>query len=326
MSAKETKERILKCTTELILERGGDISNVTIRTIAARAGIGVGLTNHYFSSKEQLIEECIESVFSELFEMLAGNGIVTTAGIDKANNADGKLKVGSELSDDIGNEQKAGFSGVDRNGQKAETEGSDGSEPKAGELADEKDDLLAGLLDPDPEDENDLALSLQETLTAGDDELTAGLAGTDILTENSLSSGILEDDEHGGDEATHRAADLVMNFLIKNEAIAKAALVRDAQNPLAKDYTAKLTDAFAYAMVDHRKFEEIENNDRMTERMKEQFREHIVSEQKLKAFMIMSSIKEALIRREVLKENMQIDLLDEEQRKEYVDSLLEMLY
>ena len=72
MSAKETKDRILKCTTELILERGGDIDNVTIRMIAARAGIGVGLTNHYFESKEQLINECIDKVFSELFDMLTG--------------------------------------------------------------------------------------------------------------------------------------------------------------------------------------------------------------------------------------------------------------
>ncbi|MCR5322576.1 MAG: TetR/AcrR family transcriptional regulator [Lachnospiraceae bacterium] len=210
MSARETKEKILKCTTELILERGGDIGNVTIRTIAARAGIGVGLTNHYFSSKEQLVEECIESVFSELFKILEAR------------------------------------------------------DPK--------------------------------------------------------------DDELGGDEPTRRAARIVLDFLIKNEAIAKAALVRDVQNPMVTDYTAKLTDAFAYAMVDRRKFEEIENNDRMTERMKEQFKEHIVSEQKLKAFMIMSSIKEALIRREVLLSSMHIDLKDDEERSGYIDSLMELLY
>ena len=231
MSAKETKEKILKCTTELILERGGDVSNVTIRTIAARAGIGVGLTNHYFRSKEQLIEECIENVFSQLFELLARNGSETGSG------------------------------------------------------------------------------SVPES-----------------TPEEDLTTGIFEDDEHGGDEATRRAAGTVLDFLIKNEAFAKAALVRDAQDPLADDYTAKLTDAFAYAMVDRRKLEEIENNDRMTDRMKEQFKAHIINEQKMKAFMIMSSIKEALIRREVLKATMDIDLIDDEARSGYVDSLMELLY
>ena len=229
MSAKETKEKILKCTTELILERGGDISNVTIRTIAARAGIGVGLTNHYFESKEQLVEECIESVFAELFEMIVN----------------------------------------------------DGKRPGETDTP----------LDPD----------------------TLGLE-----FDNGLIS--------GSDEATRRIAGLVLDFLIKNEAIAKAALVRDAQNPLNTDYTARLTDAFAYAMVDKKKLDEIENNDRMTDRMKEQFKEHIINDQKLKAFMIMSSVKEALIRREVLKTGMDIDLQDDEQRNRYVDSLMELLY
>ena len=231
MSAKETKDKIIKCTTDLILERGGDISNVTIRTIAARAGIGVGLTNHYFESKEQLIEECIEGVFAELFEMLAG-----------------------------------------------ESKSAEGPEaPKA-----PADGLKAPKTDTD------------------DPELDSGLLS--------------------------RTADRVLEFLIRNEAVAKAALVRDAQNPLDTDYTAKLTDAFAYAMVDKKKLEEIEGNDRMTERMKEQFKQHIINEQKLKAFMIMSSIKEALIRREVLKTGMDIDLKDDGQRSAYIDSLMELLY
>ena len=235
MGAKETKEKILKCTTALILERGGDISNVTIRTIAARAKIGVGLTNHYFESKEQLVEECIESVFSELFEMLTGDpGSVETA-----------------------------------------------------------------VAEPDI---------------------------SDLDVDNELVNTFELSDEGGSDEVMRRTAGMVMDFLIRNEAIAKAALVRDAQNPLKADYTARLTDALAYAMADKRKIDEIENNDRMTDRMKEQFKEHIINEQKMKAFMIMSSIKEALIRREVLKTSMDIDLKDDEQRSGYVDSLMELLY
>ncbi len=184
MSAKETKEKILKCTTELILERGGDISNVTIRTIAARAGIGVGLTNHYFSSKEQLIEECIASVFSELFEQLAGNGIGTAAGIDRPDSADDLLKADPGLPEDIGNGSFIRIS---------ETAGDEEKNnlSEIGELGDEKDDLLAGLLESGTDDEDELSISLQETVPTGNDELTAGLTGTETTAENGLSSGLL---------------------------------------------------------------------------------------------------------------------------------------
>ena len=272
MSAKETKERILKCATELILERGGDISSVTIRTIAARAGIGVGLTNHYFESKDQLIEECIENVFAELFEKLMNDGKRT----EETDTADGTLT-----------------------GSAPEANGRSGWDPLDLELDNE---LLSGLYDM-----NDEEGSLKER----NDQVVNSFEITD---------------ESGSDEATRKTAGLVLDFLIKNEAIAKAALVRDAQNPLQTDYTARLTDAFAYAMVDKKKLNEIKNNDRMTDHMKEQFGEHIINDQKLKAFMIMSSVKEALIRREVLKTSMEIDLNDDTQRGRYVDSLMELLY
>ena len=286
MSAKETKEKILKCTTELILERGGDISNVTIRTIAARAGIGVGLTNHYFESKEQLIEECIENVFSELFDLLINDG---------------------KRAEPAGEEQSTKETVV-------QDKDLSGSEPD--------DELLSGLLegntDPlDPEFDNELLSGLYD---ADNTEGNSEEKNSQVINSLELT------DESGSDEATRRIAGLVLDFLIRNEAIAKAALVRDAQNPLNTDYTARLTDAFAYAMVDKKKLDEIERNGRMTDHMKEQFREHIINDQKLKAFMIMSSIKEALIRREVLKTSMEIDLQDDEQRNRYVDSLMELLY
>ena len=207
MGAQETKEKILKCTTELILERGGDIRGVTIRMIAERAGIGVGLTNHYFSSKEQLVKECIDSVFEELFGILTGK-------------------------------------------KEAET-------------------------------------------------------------------------EPGSDEAIENNAKTVMDFLIGHEAIARAALRRDVENPSENDYTARLVNAFAYAMADPRKIAEIRANDRMTDRMKEQFIEQFVSSQKIKAFMIVSSVKEAFIRRESLKKAFSCDLSDGDARDEFMESLME---
>ncbi|MBP5331919.1 MAG: helix-turn-helix transcriptional regulator [Lachnospiraceae bacterium] len=315
MSAKETKEKILKCTTELILERGGDISNVTIRTIAARAGIGVGLTNHYFESKEQLVEECIESVFAELFEMLTGedrNGAGQDS-LDEPGASQDRLAEGKQDS------PSASQGALPEGKRMCEVSVPSASVP---EDIDVDNELLSGLLgdDPgalDPELDNELINGLYVS-----DENEGRPEENDNQTVNTFE--INEDSR--SDEATRRIAGLVLDFLIRNEAIAKAALVRDAQNPLNTDYTARLTDAFAYAMVDKKKLDEIENNDRMTDRMKEQFKEHIINDQKLKAFMIMSSVKEALIRREVLKTSMDIDLQDDEQRGRYVDSLMELLY
>ena len=59
-NAEQTQEAILAATQELILESGGNADQVTIRQIAARAGISVGLVNHYYASKEQLIEACVQ--------------------------------------------------------------------------------------------------------------------------------------------------------------------------------------------------------------------------------------------------------------------------
>ena len=59
-NAEQTQEAILAATQELILESGGDADQVTIRQIAARAGISVGLVNHYYATKELLIEACVQ--------------------------------------------------------------------------------------------------------------------------------------------------------------------------------------------------------------------------------------------------------------------------
>ena len=215
MGAAQTKERIIKCTTDLILERDGDLNAVTIRKIATRAKIGVGLVNHYFVSKEQLVSMCIEAVFEELFDMLTGS----------------------------------------------------------------------------PESESILA------------------SGGEITR----------------DEATTNAAKAVMSFLLSHDAIARAALLRNAAEPSSGDYTSRLVDAFAYAMVDPKKLTEVENNPRMNERMKKQFIEHFVNEQRIKSFMIISSIKEAFLRRESLKDTLSADLSDEEARDGFMDSLMEQL-
>ena len=301
MSAKETKDRIIKCTTDLILERDGDIDNVTIRMIAARAGIGVGLANHYFQSKEQLVSECIDRVFSELFEMLTRDD--TKKGADSGP-ADVQIPIPSDETSyqDPADAFNDRASVIFRQSDKAPSHDfSDAPEEIAG---------LLDFLDEVPEDDD-----------------LHGLTDKTGITDSSGNPELPDEtDMPGGDDATHRAARAVMDFLIKNEAISRAALVKNTQNPVSTDYTARLTDAFAYAMADKKMIEEIRANSRMTERMKEQFIRQTINDKKIKSFMIMSSIKESLIRREALKENLQVDLADEKQRAEYIDSLLEKIY
>lgn len=196
---------------ELIKERGGDIDNVTIRMIADRAGIGVGLTNHYFKSKDLLITECVDSVFKDIFATFVNVNMVATS---------------------------------------------------------------------------------------------EGLTPIEIAK---------------------KAAASLMEFFFENKEVAKVALLRDAHRPEENDYTSRLINSFAYCMVDRRKLEAMLANDRMTEKMKLQFREHFVGEQRIKAFMLVSSIEEAFLRSESLQSTIGIDISDGEQRAEYLDELVEML-
>lgn len=58
--AEQTIEQILCAAETLILESEGDSERVTIRQIAERADVSVGLVNYYFTSKTRLIEACVQ--------------------------------------------------------------------------------------------------------------------------------------------------------------------------------------------------------------------------------------------------------------------------
>ncbi len=62
MKAEKTKELIIEQTILLITETDGNVDLLTIRKIAERANIGVGLINHYFESKDKLIELCVQRI------------------------------------------------------------------------------------------------------------------------------------------------------------------------------------------------------------------------------------------------------------------------
>ncbi len=58
--SEQTIEHILYAAEALIVESCGDVERVTIRQIAERAGVSVGLVNYYFTSKTRLIEACVQ--------------------------------------------------------------------------------------------------------------------------------------------------------------------------------------------------------------------------------------------------------------------------
>lgn len=66
MKSEKTKDKIIEETISLIKETNGDTENITMRRIAERAGIGVGLANHYFQSKEHLIEVCVQTIIQQV--------------------------------------------------------------------------------------------------------------------------------------------------------------------------------------------------------------------------------------------------------------------
>lgn len=62
----DNKEAIIQATIALIDEHGEDPAVVTVRDICRRAGVGLGLVNYYFGSKEQLIELCVGRIINSV--------------------------------------------------------------------------------------------------------------------------------------------------------------------------------------------------------------------------------------------------------------------
>ena len=60
------KNHIIEVTTELIEQHNGNIKGITARMIAAKAGVGLGLINYHFRSKEKLITECVQRIIGKV--------------------------------------------------------------------------------------------------------------------------------------------------------------------------------------------------------------------------------------------------------------------
>lgn len=60
------KEHIMDVTTQLIEQHNGDTKSITARLIAQKAGIGLGLINYHFQSKENLITACVQKIIKNV--------------------------------------------------------------------------------------------------------------------------------------------------------------------------------------------------------------------------------------------------------------------
>lgn len=62
----EAKERIIQATIALINESEGDVANISARSIAEKAGVGLGMINYHFQTKENLIDVCVERIIGDV--------------------------------------------------------------------------------------------------------------------------------------------------------------------------------------------------------------------------------------------------------------------
>ncbi|MGI6120798.1 MAG: TetR/AcrR family transcriptional regulator [Saccharofermentanales bacterium] len=70
----DIKETIIDATISLIESSGGLIENITMRAIAQKADVAVGLINYHFASKKNLIELCVQRIISHVMRTFPGTG------------------------------------------------------------------------------------------------------------------------------------------------------------------------------------------------------------------------------------------------------------
>lgn len=63
---KDIKDQIINATIALIEENGSNTDNVTIQNICDRVGIGSGLVNYHFQTKENLIAQCVQKIIGNV--------------------------------------------------------------------------------------------------------------------------------------------------------------------------------------------------------------------------------------------------------------------
>lgn len=64
----DIKEKIISATIALINRSDGLVENITVREIARKADVAIGLINYHFGSKKNLIEICVQRIISHVME------------------------------------------------------------------------------------------------------------------------------------------------------------------------------------------------------------------------------------------------------------------
>ena len=70
----DIKEKIINTTISLIERSNGIVENITVRGIAHKADVAVGLINYHFGSKKNLIEICVQRIISHVIETFSEKG------------------------------------------------------------------------------------------------------------------------------------------------------------------------------------------------------------------------------------------------------------
>lgn len=79
----ETRERIIGATIELLNELP-DVENITVRLVAQRAGVGVGLINYHFHTRDNLISLAIGRIMAEMATAMGSAGANSDdSGVDR---------------------------------------------------------------------------------------------------------------------------------------------------------------------------------------------------------------------------------------------------
>lgn len=86
MEKDNSKELLINVTTSLINDYNGDVSKVTIREIATKSNVSVGLINYLFGNKDNLISICVQKIILNVVTTFKPNLIIDSSlsNFDKA--------------------------------------------------------------------------------------------------------------------------------------------------------------------------------------------------------------------------------------------------
>lgn len=82
---KDARQRIIEVTLR-ILEEVDDIDKITVRQIAERAEVGVGLINYHFKTKDNLLSIAIGDTMSNIITELSDYSVYTLDSVENLKN------------------------------------------------------------------------------------------------------------------------------------------------------------------------------------------------------------------------------------------------